>query len=41
MNAFVVMLVQVTPLAIQEISWRYFMIFIFIDAIYMTIVYIV
>lgn len=31
-NGVLVLLVQVTPLAIQKISWRYFMIFIIIDA---------
>jgi MFS family permease len=38
-SGVIVMLVQVTPLGIEHISWRYFMIFIFVDAIYMIIVY--
>jgi hypothetical protein len=33
-TAVVVMLVQVTPIAIADISWRYFLIFIFIDTIF-------
>jgi MFS family permease len=38
-SGVIVMLVQVTPLGIERISWRYFMIFIFVDAIYMILVY--
>lgn len=33
-TAVVVMLVQVTPIVIEDISWRYFLIFIFVDAIF-------
>jgi MFS family permease len=38
-SGVIVMLVQVTPLGIERISWRYFMIFVFVDAIYMVLVY--
>lgn len=38
-SCVIVMLVQCTPLGIQNISWRYFMIFIFVDAIYMALAY--
>lgn len=33
-TAVVVMLVQVTPIAIQDISWRYFLVFIVCDVIF-------
>ena len=33
-TAVVVMLVQVTPIAIEDITWRYFLVFIFIDVIF-------
>ena len=38
-TALVVMLVQVTPIAIESISWRYFMIFIFCNAAFIVIFY--
>jgi len=38
-SGVIIMLVQVTPLGIESISWRYFMIFIFVDAIYMVLVW--
>lgn len=38
-NAFVIMLVQVTPIAIDAISWKFFMIFIFFDAIFLILFY--
>jgi len=33
-TAIVVMLVQVTPIAIRDISWRYFLIFIACDVVF-------
>jgi hypothetical protein len=33
-TAIVVMLVQVTPIAVQDISWRYFLVFIVCDVIF-------
>jgi len=39
LNAIIIMLVQVTPLAIAAISWRYFLIFIFLDFIFAGVVY--
>ena len=33
-TAIVVMLVQVTPIAIEDISWRYSLVFIFFDVIF-------
>jgi hypothetical protein len=39
LNAIIIMLVQVTPIAVQAISWKYFMIFIFCDAIFVVVVY--
>ncbi|KIW85243.1 hypothetical protein Z517_00633 [Fonsecaea pedrosoi CBS 271.37] len=38
-NAVTVLLVQVGPLAIQAISWRYFLIFLCMDAIFVPLVY--
>jgi hypothetical protein len=38
-NAITIMLVQVTPIAIEHIAWRYFLIFIITDAIFITVVY--
>ncbi|KIW08633.1 uncharacterized protein PV09_00589 [Verruconis gallopava] len=38
-NAITIMLVQVTPIAVQHISWKYFLIFIVCDAIFITTVY--
>lgn len=35
------MLVQVTPIAIEAISWRYFLIFIFTDVIFIIVFYFV
>jgi len=40
-NAITIMLVQVTPIAIEHIAWRYFLIFIITDAIFITVVYLV
>lgn len=37
--AFAVMLVQVTPLAIASISWKFFLIFVICDFIYVIIFY--
>ena len=39
LNAIIIMLVQVTPIAVEAISWRYFLIFIFMDAIYIVVFY--
>ena len=39
LNAIIIMLVQVTPIAIQAISWKYFMIFIFTDVIFVIVFY--
>lgn len=36
-NLIVIMLTQVTPLAIEEISWRYFLIFVICDVIFIVI----
>jgi hypothetical protein len=38
-NAVIILLVQVTPLAIEAIAWKYFMIFIFTDVIFMVVFY--
>lgn len=38
-NLIVIMLAQVTPLAIEAISWKYFMIFVICDAIFIVIFY--
>ncbi|OAL38884.1 hypothetical protein AYO20_01635 [Fonsecaea nubica] len=40
-NAITIMLVQVTPIAVEKIAWRYFLIFIITDAIFITVVYLV
>jgi hypothetical protein len=40
-NAITIMLVQVTPIAIEKIAWRYFIIFIITDAIFIVVVYLV
>lgn len=40
-NAITIMLVQVTPLAIAKIAWRFFVIFVVCDAIFITVVYFV
>ncbi|KAK6380205.1 hypothetical protein LTS17_005394 [Exophiala oligosperma] len=37
--AFAVMLIQVTPLAIEHISWKFFLIFLICDCIYIVIFY--
>ncbi|KAK5173550.1 uncharacterized protein LTR77_002231 [Saxophila tyrrhenica] len=39
LNAVIIMLVQVTPIAVEAISWKYFMIFIFTDAIFVVVFY--
>jgi hypothetical protein len=36
-NIIVILLTQITPLAIEEISWRYFLIFVICDAIFIVI----
>ncbi|ORY01682.1 MFS transporter [Clohesyomyces aquaticus] len=38
-NAITIMLVQVTPIAIERIAWRYFLIFIICDAIFIVVVW--
>ena len=38
-NCLVIMLVQVTPIAIETISWKYFMIFVIGDAIFLVFFY--
>lgn len=38
-NCLVIMLVQVTPIAIERISWKYFMIFVIADAIFLVLFY--
>ena len=40
-NAITIMLVQVTPIAVEKIAWKYFLIFIICDAIFITVVYFV
>jgi hypothetical protein len=40
-NAITIMLVQVTPIAIEKIAWRFFVIFVVCDAIFITVVYFV
>jgi MFS family permease len=40
-NAITIMLVQVTPIAIEEIAWRYFVIFVVCDAVFIVVVYLV
>ncbi|KIW68037.1 hypothetical protein, variant [Phialophora macrospora] len=39
LNAIIIMLVQVTPIAIDAISWRYFLIFVFTDLIFVIVFY--
>jgi hypothetical protein len=39
LNAIIIMLVQVTPIAIAAISWRYFLIFVFTDLIFVIVFY--
>ncbi|KAK5945215.1 hypothetical protein PMZ80_002419 [Knufia obscura] len=39
LNAIIIMLVQVTPIAVEAISWRYFLIFVFMDAIFVVVFY--
>jgi hypothetical protein len=38
-NALAVLIAQVTPTAIEKISWRYFLIFLIMDCIFIVIVY--
>ncbi|OAL39647.1 hypothetical protein AYO20_01044 [Fonsecaea nubica] len=38
-SAFVILLVQVTPMAIEHISWKYFMIFVICTAIFAVVFY--
>lgn len=40
-NAITIMLVQVTPIAVEKIAWKYFLIFIICDAIFIAVVYLV
>lgn len=40
-SAIIIMLVQVTPIAVEAISWRYFLIFVFMDAIFVVVFYFV
>jgi hypothetical protein len=40
-NAITIMLVQVTPIAVEKIAWKYFLIFIICDAIFLIVVYFV
>jgi hypothetical protein len=40
-NAITIMLVQVTPIAIEHIAWKFFLIFIICDAIFIAVVYLV
>lgn len=38
-NIIVILLVQVTPLALEHISWKYFLIFVICDFIFITVFY--
>lgn len=38
-NAITIMLVQVTPIAVEKIAWKYFLIFIICDAIFIAVVW--
>jgi hypothetical protein len=38
-NAITIMLVQVTPLALEAIRWKFFMIFVIMDAVFITYFY--
>jgi hypothetical protein len=38
-NAFAVLIAQITPTAIEKISWRYFLIFLIMDCIFIVIVW--
>jgi len=38
-NCIVILLVQITPLAIEHISWRFFLIFVICDFIFITVFY--
>jgi hypothetical protein len=38
-NAITIMLVQVTPIAVEHIAWKYFLIFIITDAIFIVVVW--
>jgi len=40
MHCTLILLVQVTPLALEDISWRYFIIFVVMDALFVVILYI-
>lgn len=40
-NSITIMLVQVTPIAIEHIAWRFFVIFVICDAIFIVVVYLV
>lgn len=39
LNGIIIMLVQVTPIAVEAISWRYFLIFIFMDLVFLIVFY--
>ena len=38
-NALAVLMAQITPLAIDKITWRYFVIFLVMDCIFIAIAY--
>lgn len=38
-NAIVILLVQVTPLALDAISWKYFLIFLILDFVFVVLFY--
>jgi hypothetical protein len=38
-NALAIMITQVTPIAIEKIAWRYFLIFLIMDCIFLVIAY--
>jgi membrane protein implicated in regulation of membrane protease activity len=38
-NALAVLLAQITPIAIEKITWRYFLLFLIMDCIFIVIVY--
>src|ERR1700761_8096323 len=39
LNGIIIMLVQVTPIAVDAISWRFFLIFVFMDVIFLIVFY--
>lgn len=40
MHCIMIVIVQVTPLALESISWRYFLIFLFANSIFVVILYV-